>query len=119
MAKFSTADVERERPDEDFEVECKSGNTYALPHPKSVPGRDLIEMDPGQPATVFSILLDEQFDAFIDEPEIDGFALDAIMTAWIEHYGLEVNRGNAAGSRRSSTGTAKRSKRTSRSGGSR
>jgi hypothetical protein len=119
MAKFSTADVERERPDEDFEVECASGNTYKLPHPKSVPGRDLIEMDPSQPAHVFAILLGDDFDAFIDEPEIDGYALDAIMTAWIEHYGLEVNRGNAAASRRSSSGTARKSKRTSRSAASR
>lgn len=114
MAKFRTAEIERERPDEEFEVECESGSTYMLPHPRGVPGRDLLEMDLNQPARVVALLLGDQFDDFIDEPEIDGYALEAILEGWMQHYGLEVNRGNDGASRRSSTGTDKKPKRTSR-----
>lgn len=118
MAKFKTADVERERPGEPFEVECESGNTYTLPHPKEIPGRDLIALDTGQPGTALSVLLGDDFENFMDEPEIDGYALEAVLGGWMAHYGLDVNRGNGRGSRRPSTATAKRSKPTSRSAAS-
>lgn len=112
MATFKTTQIERERPDEDFTVECESGNTYTLPHPRAIHGRDLVSADLDSPGGLVELALgDDRFDAFMDEPEIDGFALDQIFTAWFEHYGLPTSPGNGRGSRRPSTPTDRRSRR--------
>lgn len=115
MATFKTTQIERERPDEDFTVECDSGNTYTLPHPRGIHGRDLVSADIDSPGALMELTLgEEHYEAFLDEPEIDGFALDQIFTAWFEHYGLPTSLPNGPGSRRPSTATDRRSKQTSR-----
>lgn len=108
MATFRTADVERVRPDEDFTVECVSGEKYVFPHPKSIAALELLSLTTTDPVAMFSALLGDDFDAFMAEPEIDGFALDQISEAWLAHYDLNVDPGNGRGSRKSSTGTRKR-----------
>ena len=114
MATFKTTQVDRERPEEDFTVECASGNTYAIGHPKDVSGADLLQMDMNNPGHALRTLLgDDDFNSLLAEPEIDGWALDSIFTAWAEHYGLGPTRIGGASQRRS-TVTPGRSKSTSR-----
>jgi len=115
MATFKTTQIERERSDEDFTIECESGNSYTLTHPQSIHGRDLVDadLDAGAGVLMELVMGEDEYEKFLDEPEIDGFALDQIMRAWMEHYGLPTSPGNGRGSRRPSTATDRRSKQTS------
>lgn len=119
MATFKTSQVERERPEDPFVVECDSGEEYVILHPKEVPGRDLVRIDTANPTATLLVVLGDRAQDFLDEPEIDGYALEQIFQEWLNHYGLPGGQGEGRASRRSSTGSAKRSRRTSRSAASR
>lgn len=114
MARFSLADVER--PDEPFEIEGEGDAVYTLAHPQSLPAEVLLDLDPTDYVALFRLLLgDEDFAGLMAEPEMDGFALEAMFGKYAEHFGLLADLGEGVASPRSSSGTARRSKPTSRS----
>jgi hypothetical protein len=114
MTRFRLADVERENADDQFEVEGSNGKVFTLPHPKAVHADDILGLDLGNLPAVFETLLGDDFDLFISDPQMDGFALEQTFEAYAKHYGLPLP-GEADASPRSSSGTARRSKPTSRS----
>lgn len=116
MAHFKTSDVVRELPDEVFTVECESGESYQMRHPKLVSGLELAYMSFSDIPGALQSILQDDYAGFMNEPEIDGFALDGIFDAYLAHYGVPVNRGNGPAQRGPSTSSRKKSKPTSSTG---
>lgn len=114
MATFKSADFEIERIEEDFSYEADSGAVYGFLDPKALKPDVLFEMDmQGAEHFLRTILAEDRYEELLEEPEVDGYLLDAIMTAWRKHYGVGVSPGNERGSRKPSDRLAKRSKQTS------
>lgn len=118
MARFKLAEIERPA-DDPFEVEGTDGTVYTLPHPQSLHYDELMQLQAAQAnpnganlPRMMELLLSGQHDAFVSDPGMDGFALEAVLNGWSEHYGL-ASAGEAGASSRSSSGTARRSKQTS------
>ena len=109
MAKFKSTDFEIERVQESFEYEADSGETYVFADPKALKPEELFELDVnGAEHFMRTLLGDDRYEALLEEPEVDGYLLDAVMVAWRKHFGMDVSQGNGRGSRKPSDRMAKR-----------
>lgn len=116
MAQFVLANVERPA-DDPFEV-VGAEQTYVLPHPKSLHYDDIMQLDFSNPARSIEVLLGEDYDRFVSEQDLDGWALEELFQSYLKHYGIPMP-GEAGASPRRSSATARPSKPTSRSKASR
>lgn len=114
MAKFTIADLEIERNEDPFEIEMDDGKTFVLKHPQSLPFADIIQLGSMTPLEQVKAVMGGHFADFTAYPEVDGYFFDALIEKYMAHYGLK-NPGEAGASPRSLSGTARRSKQTSRS----
>lgn len=118
MARLTISDLEIERNNDAFEYEVESGTVYTFVDPKAVPAKALIHIESLSVDAQLRHVLGKDADAFLDESEIDGYVMEAVMELYMKHYGLG-SPPEGKGSPRSSKGTASPSKRTSPRGVSR
>lgn len=90
MARLRLADLERERAEEEFEVEGSDGAVYKLPNPKSLQFEVLSALDDADnDSEALRILLgNSDYATFAADPLVDGFGLEAILDGWRRHFGL-------------------------------
>jgi hypothetical protein len=93
------------------------GVSYDMVDPQSMDFRELIEIlaagNDGDIVKAITGLLGEADVESFWENRIPAFKLNALLEGYMEHYGFDL--GEASASSRSSSGTARRSKPTSRS----
>lgn len=113
--KLTLADLDAESPDdlEPFELELDDKTTVLIPHPMDVRAEVLLDYDPASPESMLrAVLSDEDWETVITWPGMTLRRIGVVFDAYSKHFGLSL--GKAPGSPRSSTGTAKRSRPTSR-----
>jgi hypothetical protein len=90
MARLKIADLEVARRTDPFEIELSDGTVLVFKDPKSIPAEALLNFDITKPAVVMRAALGaEAFDAFFHSPEVDGYVLEAVLTRYVAHYGLQ------------------------------
>lgn len=85
---FKLSAIEREKRPEAFEVELTDGSIVSFIDPKRLHFTVLTELDSMSPNKQIETLTGSGWDKFRADPEMDGEALEAVMTAYREHYGL-------------------------------
>lgn len=102
-----------------FEVEIADGDVVTLRHPQDVPFQDVVNFSTDNPGAVLEVLMGKgAFDRLTGASHPDGRrrvtlrVLGDVLADYMEHYGLPTSP-EAVASLRSSTGSARRSKRTS------
>lgn len=116
--RLSLDQLESERGEvEPFELDL-GDRVIVLPHPEDMPYETMINLEDAGPSEYLRALMgDDDFDAFVTAEDSEGKKrvtlgiLEAIMEKYGKHYGLG-SPGNGVGSRRSVTGSARRSRRT-------
>lgn len=88
MAAFKLSSIEREKRPEPFEVELSDGALVTFADPKRLHFTVLTAIDDMPPVKQIETLTGSGWDKFKAEPGIDGEALESIMGAWRDHYGL-------------------------------
>lgn len=88
--KRSLSDMKRETPREPFILTVAGPVDVEFVNPKSLHWTKLTELDELPPATQIETLIEDpaQYQAFRDDPELDGEALEWVMGEWRTHYGL-------------------------------
>lgn len=92
MARFTAARLEAQagitRP-EPFEYEGNDGRVVTFKDPKSLHYSVLRSLGKGDiEDTVKALLGDEQYEVFMSFPEVDGYLMEALFTAYNEHHGF-------------------------------
>lgn len=124
MTRLTIQEIEAERAavDDPFELDLGDGIIIPLPHPKDIPAEVLCEdLDPSNGAALLrQILGDDEFAQIVDLKDTDGKPrvtmemMGILFARWSAHYGMGLPTGENRASRRSSTGSARRSRSTSR-----
>lgn len=97
-----------------FELELDADTVVSLAHPKDLPFSAIVNFDGTNPASVLKTVMgDEAFEAFSNNPRVTLSVLEKILEAYFEHYGLG-GQGEGEGSQPTAIGSPARSKRTSR-----
>lgn len=92
--KRSLSDMKRETPKESFvlsDIGPEGEKTdVEFVNPKKLHWTKLAALDEMSPAQAMSTLIPdaEQHRAFTEDPEVDGEALEWVMSEWRTHYGL-------------------------------
>ena len=92
-------------------------STYEFSDPKGIQAEKLITLETLSPIEKVKAMLGQDADAFLSEPTVDGYVLDAVLTKYMKHYGMGTVPEELA-SLRSLNGTARPSKRTAQRKGS-
>jgi hypothetical protein len=97
---FKISSIEREKRPEPFEVELSDGSLVTFTDPKRLHFTVLTGLDEMSPNKQIETLTGSGWDKFSTDPEMDGEALEAVMTAYREHYGLgsQGEAGSSSGS---------------------
>ena len=113
MTRLTIADLEIERPAEPFEIEIDS-IVFKFVGPKEMLLSDVVAMEALPPVEqIRALIADDKFDEFSHRIKANQF--EVVMKKYASHYGLG-SLGEGSASSRSLNGTARRSKRISRSG---
>lgn len=100
MGRLTIGDLEIERNDDPFEVEMADGTVFTFRDPKAIQWTGLVAFDPTKPAQALSLVLgDEQYAAFSQRDDVDGYFLEAVFKKYMEHYRLAPPGEAAASSR--------------------
>lgn len=88
MATLKLGAVEREKRPEPFTLELTDGTEVSFADPKKMHFTVLAEMDSLPPTDQVKTLTGEGYEHLAADPEMDGEALQWVMNAWREHYGM-------------------------------
>lgn len=114
--RLTISDLDIERAD-GFELEI-GDDLFVFADPKGIQAMNLIALESLNAVQQLSAVLGDRAEEFLSHELVDGYVLDAVLTRYMAHYGLG-SPPEGKGSPRSSTGSASRSKRTSRAKGTR
>jgi hypothetical protein len=96
--KLSLSKIEREKRPEAFEVELTDGTVVEFADPKRMHFSVLVELDNLPMLEQLAALTGDGFEALKADPNLDAEALETVMTAWRDHYGVG-DQGEARSSR--------------------
>lgn len=115
MARLRITDLDREQQHETYEVETADGTVFELVDPQDLPLGALVKLEQSSPMDQLrAIVADGRFDEFAGKPDVTARVFAQILEDWRQTMGLG-EPGESPASPRSSNGTARRSKPTSRS----
>ena len=116
MTRLTMADLEIERPGEPLEIVMGDGSVFTLQDPKALSLSTVLGLEEMPPLDqVRALIADDKFHEFAARPDVDGYFFEALVKRYLDHYGLG-KLGEGVASLPRFKGTARRSKRTSRSG---
>jgi hypothetical protein len=115
VTRLTIADLEIERPAEGLEIETADGSVYSLQDPGGVRLNVLINLE-SMPLIeqIKALVAGDKFEEFSAQPEVDGYFFQAVIKKYAAHYGID-SLGEGVASLPSLNGTARQSRRTSRS----
>jgi hypothetical protein len=87
--RFTTKDLEIEKPKEPFIVELDDGEEFTFPDPKAQSFNFLMSFSTRSPEeTIKAILGEDTYAAFLSHPEVNGYFMDYVIKKYKEHFGV-------------------------------
>lgn len=88
MARFNAEKLELQNRPEPFEYEFTDGTVVVFKDPKGLHYKKLMTLGSGTIDDTMQGILGDDYDKAVDQPEFDGYLMEALFKAYQEHFGL-------------------------------